>query len=127
MVEGKTVKKSSILRARQFLRQAIDNDDTTTIKRILDVGFPLDQSLMDYPFITALMYASSEGKENALNTIISYNPDAKTADSSGRNVLHMTVRSGQMGTLGIILADPKFECLHESRTIGGITPLMAAL
>ena len=55
-----------------------------------------------------------------------YNPDVKVEDTCGRNVLHMAVRAGQLKILGLILNDSAFEELHEKRTVGGVTPLMAA-
>ena len=123
----KSSKKSSQDRARKFLIKAVNDDNPTIIKRIIDAGFDINEPIRDFPYATLLMYAATEGQEEALKQIIKLNPDVTKCDTSGRNVLHMTMSAGQMGTLAILMEDPKFECLHESRTIGGLTPLMTAL
>ena len=54
---------NSIKRARNFIKNAIDKDDTATIEKLLKAGFPVDESITEYPKVTALMYAATQGKE----------------------------------------------------------------
>ena len=51
-------------------------------------------------------------------------PNPNLVDACGRNVLHLASGAGQLECLSVLLARPELEDLQESRTHGGVTPLM---
>ena len=101
--------EKSVKMARNFLKLAIDKEDIDTIQALLKAGFPIDESITEHPFISPLMYAATQGKEQALRCLLDYMPDPMTTDRCGRNVIHLTAMSGQINTISILLENDLFD------------------
>ena len=119
--------ENTLKKARQHLIMSIEKKDVATLKKILDAGFPINEPVTRTPFMSCSMYAAARGDKNIFNIVMGYEPDVELTDATGRNLMHLAARAGQVDILQTIFEDSRFQALHESRTLGGLTPLMFAV
>ena len=133
MVEKKTVaggkqpRKESVIRAKTFLVKAITKNDPKTLERIMKAGYPIEEPVQAFGEQSPLMFAASVGQPECLELLFQYNPDLSQTDICGRNVLHYCCRGGNIQNLKLIQGKLTDNTLIDSRSKGGITPLMAAI
>ena len=77
--------------------------------------------------ITPLMYCASYGDENCMKVLVGAGADPKVRDMSGLTVLHYACKTQNAKVLQYICCASEFNGLINTRTNGGITPLMYAV
>ena len=123
----KKPKPESVLRAKQFLVKAIQKNDTKTLERILKAGYPIEEPMEEFGRKTPLMFAVSVGEPEIVEMLLNYKADIGARDICDRTPMHYCCRGGNIQNLRLLLSKLTDQTLLESRTKGGVTPLMSAI
>jgi ankyrin repeat protein len=82
--------QTAILEAKlEILKTILDWDPTVVLRELKDSTFPLHVASRIYPGFSGI----EKERYEALELILSYNPDVKAADSRGWTPLHMAARA----------------------------------
>ena len=106
----------------------IDTNQVQKIFRILGAedGLPVDSPVAHIGGMTGCMHAAAVGGNTVMTALLEKNPNLAIQDSTGRTALHYACRAGNHKTVRLLLDKCAAE-IRESKTKGGITPLMAAV
>ena len=97
------------------------------MERIFNARYPIDEPVQAFSMTTPLMHCAAMGSPEGLEIIIARNPNVNAKDRAGRTALHYCCKGGNIQNLRLMLERGIFmECI-ESRTCGGVTPLMCAV
>ena len=99
----------SIIRAKPFLIKAIVGNDTTVMQRIFKASFPIDEPIQGNSTTTAFMHCAAVGFQEGLELILSFNPNVKATDKSGRTALHLCCKNGNVNNLRFLLEKGVFD------------------
>ena len=73
------------------------------------------------------MYAASVGYPETIDLLHRYGHELDARDVCGRSALHYCCRGGNIQNLTMLVSKIEDRALYESRSNGGITPLMSAI
>ena len=74
------VSQESINKAKPFMTQAIQQNNTGNIRRIFEASFPVNEPIAETGGITPLMYCCALGELDSLEEILAENPDFTIQD-----------------------------------------------
>ena len=124
------VNQESIDRAKPFMTKAITENNATNLGRIFEAAYPVNEPIAETGRVTPLMYCCALGGTECINRILQEGPDFTLRDAVGRTCLHYVCKGGSKDNFETLLAAMPRETLQllkESRTVGGVTPLMCAV
>ena len=90
------------------------------------IGYPVDQSLQDDKLTRYLIASARHGLSNWMRIFYFAGADVNVKDKAGHTVVHHACKSYNMDTLKYIVDCKSYKHLHNTRTRGGVTPLMYA-
>lgn len=102
------------------LHAAVKNKDTTALQKLLATGESLERE--DARGWTALMYATSEGREKMVSLLLEGGASVHINDRWSRNPLHLAADAPTAVVRSLIKAGAEL----DKRNSGGVTPLMLA-
>ena len=76
------------------------------------------------------MHCCAVGRVEGLKEVLSREPDFTLRDKAGRTALHYVCKGGSCENFAVLMEAMSKETFHlikESRTVGGVTPLMCAV
>ena len=77
--------------------------------------------------VTALMICASHGSLACMQLILDAGADIQAKDRCGQTAMHYACRSQKIENLEFMLQNDNFKPIYETRSNGGVTPLMLAV
>ena len=121
MVEDQSNEKA---RAKMIIMTAINKGKFDPVIKILQQLLHVDEPIMDGE-ITSLMLIAGKGNGQAIQQIMTLNPDINKVDKYGRTAIHFACRSGNLSTFNELVQIEELE--YDVFTNAGVTPLMMAV